>query len=202
MLALKDKVLDLVQGSDVMANVDLMRSTQLPTEPYDYGFPAIRFVGAFSESLARRMSIGEKGRDVFDYYHDRAGSGETVTVQDPVIGGETEHKVPGELLPAATFILLMIGVGAGEEWLADKLFGIPAKNASMAEILMEAWIPGYTRDGRESASRSKNTRASMSLKAETKAPHSKYGFPRAQWNTMLFSMPASTREALMSWICA
>jgi hypothetical protein len=42
MLALKDKVLDLVQGDDVMANVDLVRNTQLPSELYDYSFPAIR----------------------------------------------------------------------------------------------------------------------------------------------------------------
>ena len=74
MLALRDKVNDLVKGNDVMANVDLMRSVQLPTELYDYGFPAIRrFVSAFSESLARRQSIGEKGSDVFDYTIKRAG---------------------------------------------------------------------------------------------------------------------------------
>ena len=60
---------------------------------------------------------------------------ETVTVRDPVTGQETQHKVPGELMPAVAFVALMVAAGAGEEWLADKLFGVPAKNASMAEIL-------------------------------------------------------------------
>jgi hypothetical protein len=60
---------------------------------------------------------------------------ETVQVKDPVTGQVSTHRVPGELMPAVAFIALMVAAGAGEEWLAENLFGIPKKNATFAEIL-------------------------------------------------------------------
>ncbi len=65
----------------------------------------------------------------------KAGRKETVNLRDKN-GNIVESRVPGSIRPLARYLLLLPAVGMAQQQAEEWIFGIPDREASMAEILM------------------------------------------------------------------
>jgi hypothetical protein len=65
----------------------------------------------------------------------KAGKKELVRVRDPKTGEIVVKQVPGEIMPAVRYLIVLAAAGAGTEALLKLLFGLPGKEATLAEIM-------------------------------------------------------------------